>query len=96
MKKSEFMIATGIGALSLALVIANIVMVGQNRQAQAESASRAQFIQQSVQLEVLYMDIVKALADLAVRNQDQDLKNVLNAQGISVSPPPGPDAGARK
>lgn len=96
MKKSEFMIATGIGALSLALVITNIVLVGQNRQAQADTTSRAQFIQQSVQLEVLYMDIVKALADLAVRNQDQDLKNVLSAQGISVTPPPGPDAGARK
>ena len=90
LKKKEFWILTALAALGLVLALSNMIMFGQNRQAQAEISSRAQFIQQSAQLEPLYREIVKALADLSVRNQDSQLRELLGKQGITVSANPAP------
>ena len=77
---------TTIVALLVALAAGyNMMLFGQNRIAQADLARRAQYVQQSVQLEGLYRDIVKALADLSVRNQDKALGDLLTAQGITVN-----------
>ena len=65
-------------------------LFGQNRNAQAQVAQRQQFIQQSVQLEGLYRDIVKGLADLSIRNQDKALGDLLSSQGITVNAPAAP------
>jgi hypothetical protein len=94
LKKKEFWILTALAALGLVLALSNMIMFGQNRQAQAEISSRAQFIQQSTQLEPLYREIVKALADLSVRNQDAQLRDLLAKQGITVSANPSPPAAA--
>ena len=90
-------------ALLTALMAGYTMMLfSQNRAAQGEFARRAQFVQQSIQLEALYRDIVKALADLSVRNQDKALNDLLVSQGITVngpgtgSPPPAPPVDARK
>ena len=72
------------------MALANILLFSQNRERQQEVTSRGQFIQQSVQLEALYREIAKALADLAVRNKDQQLRDMLAAQGISVTVNPAP------
>jgi hypothetical protein len=90
LKKKEFWILTALAALGLLLALSNMIMFGQNRQAQAEINTRAQFIQQSAQLEPLYREIVKALADLSVRNQDSQLRDLLGKQGITVSANPAP------
>ena len=63
-------------------------LFGANRSAQAELAGRARYIQTSVQLEGLYRELLKALADLAVRNQDPALTQLLSSQGITVSASP--------
>ena len=94
LKKNEFWILTALAAVGLLLALTNMIMFGQNRQAQAEISSRAQFVQQSAQLEPLYREIVKALADLSVRNQDGQLREVLSKQGITVSANPPPAAAA--
>ena len=89
LKKNEYWILMGLASAALVLVLTNMVLFTQNRQAQAEVASRAQFIQQTAQLEPLYREIVKALADLSVRNNDSQLRDVLAKQGITVSQSPG-------
>ena len=77
-----------------------MAIFGQNRQAQAEVNARGQYIQQSAQLEPLYREMVKALADFSVRNNDLQLRELLAKQGITVSanPPtanaPSPNASA--
>ena len=77
---------TTIVALLVALAAGYTMMLfGQNRATQAEFAQRAQVVQKAVQVEPLYRDIVKALADLSVRNQDQALGDLLASQGITVS-----------
>ena len=81
-----------LGALALLLAIANAVMFSSNRQAQNELATRGQYVQQSLQLEPLYQSLIKSLADLAAKDNDTALRELLASQGISFSttPQPGP------
>lgn len=85
LKPWEFNLLTALGALALVLAGANAVLFTGNRATQNDVNSRAQFVQQSVALEGLYRDIVKALAELAVKNNDAQLLQMLAAQGINVS-----------
>ena len=67
------------------LVFVNGTLFVTNRATQAEITSRQQFIQQTVQLENLYREIEKALAELALKNGDSQIIRMLAEQGISVS-----------
>ena len=85
LKKSEFWMLTIIAVLVAVFSVANMMLFQINRNAQIEVNGRQQFIQQSLQLQGLYNEMIKALADLAIRNQDADLGDLLGAQGISIS-----------
>jgi hypothetical protein len=88
--KPQFMLLTVTAFVGLLLVVANIVLFTGNREVQNEFTSRAQFIQQSQQLEPLYQGIVRNLADLSAKTGDPQITQMLNAQGITftVNPPP--------
>jgi len=94
LKKNEFWTLTGLAAIGLALAVANMVMFSQNRTAQAAVSGRAQYIQQTAQLEPLYREMVKALSELSVRNNDAELRDMLAKQGITISQSPAPVAPA--
>lgn len=87
LKQTEFRLLTLIAAATLLVALANIVLFSQNRDRQQEVTSRGQYIQQSVQLEGLYREIVKALADLAVRNNDKPIRDMLAAQDLGDGQP---------
>ena len=94
----QFFTILAIAGIAAALVVTNMVMFVSNRSTQVEVQGRAQFIQQTAQIEVLYREIVKALADLSVKNQDTQLRSLLAAHGISVTvnaPEQGTDGGKR-
>ncbi|MFO1198006.1 MAG: hypothetical protein U1E86_13665 [Burkholderiaceae bacterium] len=74
-----------LGAVAIVLAIVNAALFNGNRAAQADDNGRAQFIQQSVQLEGLYNEMVRALAELSARNGDEQLKAVLQGVGITFS-----------
>lgn len=74
-----------LGALALILSVVNAVMFSSNRQTQNELAARAQYIQQSLQLEPLYQSLIKSLADLAAKDNDSHLRELLASQGISFT-----------
>lgn len=90
LKKWQFNVLTWLAALAVLLVIANAVLITQNREIQADLAQRQQFIQQTVPLEGLYRDIVKTLAEMAIKSSDRQVVNMLSSQGLSitVNPPP--------
>lgn len=91
----QFGALLALGIAALALVSANIFMTTRARAAQVELAERQQFIQQSVALENLYRDIVKALAELGTKGGDRQLLEVLTSQGINVTfQPTAPAASA--
>ncbi len=93
LKRSQYWVLSVIGALCVALVIVNMVLFSGNQRLQGQVNAQGQYIQQSVQLQGLYQQIVRALADLAVRNQDEQLSAVLAKQGIKVTQNAAPAAG---
>lgn len=72
-------------AAACVLVLINIILFEINRSLQGEVNSRQQYIQQSVQLEALNREIVAAIANLAVRNKDDQLKAMLAQHGITIN-----------
>ncbi len=74
-----------LGALALLLVIANIGLYSRNQASQARYATRAQYIQQGMQLEPLYRALVQGIADRAASSNDRELSALLTSQGISYT-----------
>ena len=65
LKQWQFMLLMALSVVSLILVLTNIALFSKNRDAQTEFTNRAQYIQQSQQLEPLYQGIVRSLAEIA-------------------------------
>jgi hypothetical protein len=85
MNRIQFVITTVLGGVALLLLAACIVLATMNRGLQAEIGARQQFVQQSVQLEALYREIVRALAELGARNNDDAVRAMLQRHGISYT-----------
>src|SRR5690348_2156630 len=85
LKRNQFWILTAIGAASVIAVVLNIALAAGNDTRQREVALRNQYIQQSIQLQGLYQQMVRSLADLSIRNKDPQLRDLLAKQGITVS-----------
>ena len=83
--KWQFNLLTGLGVAALLLVVTNALLFTQNRSVQGVLTQRQQFIQQTAPLEGLYRDIVKALAEMAVKGNDRQVLAMLSAQGLTVS-----------
>ena len=101
MNRLQFSLVTTLGALCLLLAGTNVTLSSLNRGTQGDIGLRQQYVQQSVQLEGLYKEIIRALAELGARNNDQDVRALLQRHGISytVTPPaqaPAAAPGARK
>lgn len=89
MSSIQYRIVMLLGAVALALALLGVVLIPGNRSLQREMATRQQFVQESVRLEGLYREIVNALANLAARNNDEDVRRMLTKHGITytVNPP---------
>lgn len=85
LKKWQANLLTALAVVALVLVIVNGTLVVTNQDTQRLVNERQQFIQQTVQLEGLYRDIVRSLAELAVKENDVRIIQMLAAQGINVS-----------
>ena len=94
LKGWQFWVLTLLALAGAALVSVNVWLATANRTLQAEVNTRSQYVQQTGQLELLYREIVKALADLAVKNNDQQLRQMLVAQGVTINAPAAGSAAA--
>ena len=83
--KNQFNLLTALAALALLLALANGVLFTQNRSTQGEFKRNQQFVQQTASLDGLYRELVKSLAELAVKGNDRHVLDMLAAQGLSVS-----------
>ena len=81
-------VQTILAVLALVLVVINIMLNLGNQSVQAEVSERQQFIAQSIQLEQLNRQVVAALANMAMKGNDQQLKDLLVSSGVSLSPEP--------
>ena len=77
--------------LTLPLVGVNMYLVHTNQALQRDVTDRQQFINQSVQIQQLTRDLVNALANLAVKNNDEQIRQMLISRGITFSTAPPPE-----
>jgi hypothetical protein len=84
MNKARYWVLTVMAISSLGLVIVNIVTLNGNQNLQAQITERSLYVQQSLQLEGIYQPLVRTLAELSAQHNDEPLKDLLAAQGISV------------
>jgi hypothetical protein len=77
-----------LAAATLILVAVNMLLFSRNRAQQLEVNNRQIYIQQTAQLEGLYQQLVRAVAELSARNNDAALGTVLSKQGITFSATP--------
>ena len=85
MSKVQYWLVTAIAALCCVAMLASVTLGYTNATARADVNQRQQFVQQSVQLEGLYKEIVRALAELGARNNDGDVKAMLQKNGITYT-----------
>lgn len=92
-----------LGGLALAAAVAGIGLAQYNADLRRQIADQQQYVQQSVQLEGLYREMVRALAELSARSGDEPLRALLQRHGIQYSvttpaaaTPAAPAQGARK
>ncbi len=85
LSKWQHNLLVGFGALAVLLVIANGLLFTQNRAAQAALNRRQAFVQQTMPLEGLYNEIVKSLAQMAVKDNDRQMLNMLASQGLTIT-----------
>ena len=89
MTRLQYWTVTLLALASVAAMAANITLSLGNAQTRNDIGQRQQYVQQSVQLEGLYREIVRSLAELAARNNDADVRTMLQRHGITynVNPP---------
>lgn len=78
---------TPLAGLTLVLVSVNVLLTLGNQFLRLEVNERQQFITQSIQLEELHREIVAALASVAVKSNDRQLKDLLASMGINLVDP---------
>lgn len=81
----QFLITTLLSGILLVLVIANIWLSLGNIDRQREVNNRQALIQQGQQFSALYQNTAKTLADLAVGKSDDQLKQMLANQGLTIN-----------
>ena len=84
-----YRLLVALSGIALALVVAYIVLIQDNRTVQAEVNQRQQFINQSIQLGRFNDTLIRALAAAAVEHNDDKLRELLAQNGITINPTTG-------
>jgi hypothetical protein len=92
LKSLEYWLLCNLGAVAIILVGVNVWLYGDNRSAQVEVSARGQYIQQTTPIGDLYQQMAKALAELAVKNHDDQLRAMLGQEGFTINPGPAAPA----
>src|SRR2546429_3167677 len=84
-----YRVLVALAGITLVLVVAYIVLIQDNRTVQAEVNQRQQFINQSIQLGRINDTLIRALAAAAVEHNDDQLRELLAQNGITINPTTG-------
>lgn len=93
-EKWTFWVSAVFSAAAIGLVIANAFLQSENRTIQSDVNQRQQFVNQTIQLNRLHEELIRALAASAVANKDDKLREILAQVGITftTNPPAAPGA----
>ena len=82
--KLSYWVSVVFGALSLILVVVNISLASSNRSMQSDLSQRASALTAGNSFNQLNQGLVQALAEAAVKNNDQQARELLSSQGITL------------
>lgn len=85
MNRAQHLGTSALGLLALAAAVAGVGLAQHNSALRRDLAEQQQFVQQSVPLEGLYREMVRALAELSARNGDESLRALLQRHGITYN-----------
>jgi hypothetical protein len=85
MNRVQYGTVTALAALSLLTLAVGQTLHSLNQGLQGDIGVRQQYVQQSLQLETLYREIIRALAELGARHNDSQVKEMLGKHGITYS-----------
>lgn len=83
--KVQSLLLNTMAAAVLAGVIVNIFVAQKNRELALENGKQQQFVQSTAPLDALNKEIVKAMVELSIKNQDEQLRALLSANGITFN-----------
>ena len=83
MNAAQFWTLNALAVVALVLATINITYFQSNREARTQVAERQQFINQTARLNQLNVEVVKALARVAVEENDAAIGDLLQRAGIS-------------
>ncbi|MBK7062897.1 MAG: hypothetical protein IPH51_21645 [Rubrivivax sp.] len=89
MNRFQHGLLTLLGVLALAASAASITLTVLNAGLRRDVGAHQQYLQQSLQLEGLYREMVRSLAELSARSNDDALRTLLQRHGISYNLNPG-------
>jgi uncharacterized membrane protein YeiB len=78
-------VLTIIGGLMLVLVVVNILLSLGNQSLRMQVGERQQAITQAMQLEAVHREIVTAIATVALKTNDPQLKSLLASHGRRIA-----------
>ena len=96
LKTFEYWLLCTLGAFTIIFVGVNVLLYSGNRSAQAEVNARTQYIQQTASINDLYQQMAKALAELAIKNHDDQVRGLLSQEGFTINPAPATPAAHSK
>lgn len=90
--------STVLAVVSLVLVVVNGILFLGNQTIRAEVGGRQQYINQTTQVAQLNQELINALATASVKNKNNALRDILTANGITVTvtQPPSEEKGGVK
>lgn len=83
--RHQYLTLMSIAVITFGLAITNGILFSANRRSQLAISLRQNEVQQASQLQVLHTEIAKALAELAIKSNDQQVLSLLNSNGITVT-----------
>jgi hypothetical protein len=88
LKTNEYWLLCNLATLAIILVGVNVWLYLGNQSAQAQVNARAQYIQQTQPISDIHQQMAKALAELSVKNKDEQVRAMLSQEGFTFSPAP--------
>ncbi len=85
LSKGAFWTLNALAGVALVLVIANVVLSREVMALRDDVSARQQYINQTVRLSRVNVQLIQALANAAARTGDTDLRALLAAHGISFT-----------
>ena len=85
MTRPQFWILTLLAVVLCGLSVLDVILSVDNHRVRAEISTRTRFVQESLRLEPVYKTLVGALAELATKGKDEQIRDLLEGQGITAT-----------